>query len=90
MNRDIRFGEFFGPASLLGVLLGTTYLMLIVLRVIEVGVGFGALVIVGFPLMLASGAVRRFGTGLVVSLAVIPLTIATFLIGAGIGSGVGG
>lgn len=90
MNRDIKVGEFFGPASLLGVLLGTTYLMLIVLQVIEVGVGFGALVIVGFPLMLASGAVRRFGTGLVVSLAVIPLTIVTFLVGAGIGSGMGG
>ena len=90
MNRDIRFVEFFGPASLLGVFLGTTYLMLIVLRVIDLGVGFGALVIVGFPLMLASGAVRRFGTGLVDSLAVIPLTFGTFLIGAGIGSGVGG
>ena len=90
MNRDINFGEFFGPASLLGVLLGTTYLMLIMLRVIEVGVGFAALVIIGFPLMLGSGTVRRFGTGLVVSLTVIPLTIVTFLIGSGIGSRVGG
>jgi hypothetical protein len=90
MNGDIKFSEFFGPASLFGVLLGTAYLMLIVLRVIEVGVGFGALVIVGFPLMLASGALKRFGTGLVVSLAVVPLTLVTFLIGASVGSSLSG
>lgn len=90
MNNDIRFDRFFGLASLFGVVLGTIYLLLIVMRVIEISIGFGALVIVGLPLMLTSGALKRFGTGLVVSLAVIPLTILTFLIGAGVGSSVGG
>ena len=28
MNRDIKWGDLFGPESLLGVVLGTTYLML--------------------------------------------------------------
>ena len=90
MTRDIKFSEFFGPASLAGVLLGTAYLMLIALRVIDVGLRCGALVITGFPLMLAPGALKRFGTVLAISLAVVLLTIVTFLIGAGTGSSVGG
>lgn len=90
MKSGIKYDQFFGPASLLGVVVGTVYLLLIVLRIIEISVGFGAVVIVGLPLMLTTGAFKRFGTGLVVSLAVIPLTIVTFLISAGIGGSVGG
>lgn len=90
MKSGIKFDQFFGPASLFGVVLGTAYLLLVVMRIIEIGVGYGAVVIVGLPLMLTTGAFRRFGTGLVVSLAVIPLTIVTFLVGAGLGASVGG
>ena len=85
MSRDVDFARFFGPASLFGVVTGTTYLLLTVLRVLEIGVGFTAVVIVGFPLMLASGPLKRFGTGLVASLAVIPLTVVALLLGASVG-----
>ena len=90
MNKTVRFNEFFGPASLFGVVAGTSYLMLIVLRVFEVSIGFAAVVVAGFPLMLASGALKRFGTGLMASLAVIPLTLVTFLLAASVGASFGG
>lgn len=90
MKSDIKSDQFFGPASLFGVVAGTAYLLLIVMRIVEISVSYGAVVIVGLPLMLTTGAFKRFGTGLVVSLAVIPLTIVTFLISAGLGARVGG
>lgn len=90
MNKDVKFDEFFGPASLFGVVAGTAYLILIVFRVFEISIGFAAVVVIGFPLMLASGALRRFGTGLMASLAVIPLALVTFLLAASVGASFGG
>jgi hypothetical protein len=90
VKRGIDFGQFFGPASLVGVVFGTAYLMLIVLQIIEIPYGFAALVILGAPLMLAWGWVKQLGTGLVVSMLVIPLTVIVFLIGAGVGGSVFG
>lgn len=90
MKRGIDFGQFFGPASLVGVIVGTTYLMLIVLQVVEIGYGFAALVIAGAPLMLTRGWVKQLGTGLVLSISVLPLTVIAFLIGAGLGGNVFG
>lgn len=55
MKRNIDFGQFFGPASLFGVIVGTTYLMLIVLRVVELDYGFAVVVVVGSPLILTWG-----------------------------------
>lgn len=60
------------------------------MRTVEISVGYGAVVIVGLPLMLTTGAFKRFGAGLVLSLAVIPLTVVTFLVGAGVDASVGG
>ena len=90
MKGEIKFDQFFGPASLFGVVVGTAYLLLIVMRTVEISVGYGAVVIVGLPLMLTTGAFKRFGAGLVLSLAVIPLTVVTFLVGAGVDASVGG
>lgn len=90
VKRGIDFGQFFGPASLVGVVVGTVYLMLIVLQIIAIPYGFAALVILGAPLMLAWGWVKQLGTGLVVSMLVIPLTVIVFLIGAGVGGSVFG
>lgn len=59
MNRDIKWGDLFGPESLLGVVLGTTYLMLIVLRIVDISIGFGALAIIWFPLALTAGPLKR-------------------------------
>lgn len=90
MKRNVDLGQFFGPASLVGVVLGTTYLMLVTLRVVEVHFGLAALVVAGAPLMLTWGWVKQFGTGLLISIAVIPLTAAMFLVGAGLGASIGG
>lgn len=89
-QNNVDLGQFFGPASLVGVVVGTTYLMLIALRVVELDYGFAALVVVGAPLMLTWGWVKQVGTGLLLSIIVVPLTAATFLIGAGLGAGIGG
>lgn len=86
MNRDIHWGSFFGPASLVGVVIGTAYLMIIVLRVVDIGIGFGALVIIGLPLALTAGPLKRFGVGLIASLAALPLTVLAFLVAVGVGS----
>lgn len=88
--RRVDLGQFFGPASLIGVVAGTTYLMLIVLQVVEVNYGFAALVIAGAPLMLTWGWVKQLGTGLVLSICVLPLTVIAFLLGAGLGGSVFG
>ena len=80
--KRVDFGLFFGPASLVGVVIGTTYLMLIVLQVIAISYNFAALVIIGAQLMLGWGLVKQLGTGLVLSLLVVPLTAAVFLVGA--------
>lgn len=90
MKRNVDFGQFFGPASLAGVVLGTTYLLLTVLRVVEIDYGFAPLVAVGAPLMLTWGWVKQLGTGLLLSIAVVPLTAATFLLGAAMGASIGG
>lgn len=90
MRRSVDFGQFFGPASLVGVVLGTACLMLLVLQVVEINHGFAALVLVGVPLMLTWGWVKQLGTGLVLSISVLPLTVIAFLIGAGVGGSVGG
>ncbi|MDW5610065.1 MULTISPECIES: hypothetical protein [Mycolicibacterium] len=90
MKRGIDLGQFFGPASLVGVIVGTTYLMLIVLQVVEIGYGFAALVIAAAPLMLTWGWVKQFGTGLALSIIVLPLTVIAFLIGARLGGSVFG
>ena len=90
MNRDIKWGDLFGPESLLGVVLGTTYLMLIVLRIVDISIGFGALVIIGIPLAITAGLLKRLGVGLIVSLAALPLTVLAFLIAIGIGSTISG
>ena len=88
--RHVDIRQFFGPASVIGVAAGTAYLMLIVLQVVEVNYGFAALVIAGAPLMLTWGWVKQLGTGLVLSISVLPLTVITFLIGAGLGGSVFG
>ena len=90
MKRSINCAQFFGPASLVGVVIGTTYLMLVVLQVLEISYSFAALVIVGAPLMLTWGWAKQLGTGLVLALLVFPLTIVAFLIGAGVGGSVFG
>lgn len=89
MRRGIDIGHFFGPASLVGVVIGTTCLMLIVLQVVEISYRFAALVIAGVPLMLTWGWVKQLGTGLVLSMSALPLTAIAFLIGAGVGRSVG-
>jgi hypothetical protein len=62
--------------------------MLIVLRIVDIGIGFGALIIIGFP--LAARPLKRLGVGLIASLAALPLTVLRFLIAVGIGSTIRG
>ncbi|KWX65973.1 hypothetical protein [Mycobacterium sp. NAZ190054] len=82
MNRNDGLGELFGPASLLGVILGTACITLLVFGAYEVAVVCACLLVLSSPIMLISGAARRLGTGVVVSLAAIPFTLVPFLLAA--------
>lgn len=83
MRRTLGLSQFFGPASLVGVILGTLCLVLLLFGVYVLGVGFVILLVVGLPVTLTLGVTTQFCTGLVVSLATIQLTIAPILVISG-------